>query len=321
MQNKENMTIVNESTFLSTIISIVVLFFLNGCSSCEQKKEEQQVISGHASVFVADPYGSLISEQSQLFQNLYSNARLSITTMSTEEALVHFLNDSVQIAVIDRTLSLEEQQIVQHYSIPLTTTAIAYDAIAVVVHSYNPIKRLSLTSLKKILEGKITNWREIPESNWSGTIDFVITNKHSGIYYNLKQYFKLTSELSATTILATHNEVLNYVAKHPQTLGFVSYYIFYNSSKDIKREVTLLPVETKSSTVDSIKYLIPTQENIYEQLYPLRYSLYLYTRESKGALGLGFGTFLLTYNGQKIFQNSGITPVKIPSRLIQINVE
>ena len=69
------------------------------------------------------------------------------------------------------------------------------------------------------------------------------------------------------------------------------------------------------------KEYLPRQQEIHESLYPFHYSLYLYNTEAKAAVGVGFSALVLSNVGQKIFQRSGLVPVSIPYRTIQLNAE
>jgi hypothetical protein len=82
----------------------------------------------------------------------------------------------------------------------------------------------------------------------------------------------------------------------------------------------MLPVLTKSPEGDEKGYL-PRQQEIHESLYPFHYSLYLYNAEARAAVGLGFSALVLSNIGQKIFQRSGLVPVSIPYRTIQLKAE
>jgi phosphate transport system substrate-binding protein len=296
--------------------SILLILLLGGCESCV-KKNTPRVIAGKTTIFVADPYNKILTEEVKLFTSLYPDAHITLHTTSTEEAIVSFLNDSVKIIFVDRPFTDEENQIIQQYSIPVSSTIVARDGLTIIAHSYNPIRQISQQSLKKIILGTETNWRNIPESRWGGSIQLALTNKHSGIYRLLQQnFFPTQTEFPISAALSCQEELVQFVTQHPQSIGVIS----FTTAQQLPKEIKVLPVE--ATLPDSTQgFLKPTQENIYQQLYPFHYSLYLYSREAKGGLGLGFGTFLLTYSGQKIIQDAGIAPVNIPSRPIQITVE
>ncbi|MCX7983412.1 MAG: substrate-binding domain-containing protein [Bacteroidetes bacterium] len=296
-----------------------VVLVTAGCRSCNTPPSPQQnILAGSAMLLVSEPYYEILSKEATLFCELYPNAKLNVRATTTEEAIVHFLNDSVQIICIDRALNQEESNFLQQSSISTSSTLIAFDGLAIVVHELNPLQFITLKSLESIVKGKVTKWQQIPESHWSGSILFAITHKHSGTYELVRTiFFHTQTELPIASILHTQTEVLRYISKHPQAIGFVPYSVLRNN---LLPETKVIPVEIVHPDSGTV-YRSPTQENLYTNLYPFRYSLYLYTRESSNNLGLGFGTFLLTYAGQKLIQDAGIAPVKIPSRPIQLTVE
>jgi ABC-type molybdate transport system substrate-binding protein len=110
--------------------------------------------------------------------------------------------------------------------------------------------------------------------------------------------------------------VIQYVSEHQHSIGCVAASLLTDEIVNVK----ILPLLTKSSDGSEKEYL-PRQQEIHESLYPFHYSLYLYNTEAKAAVGLGFSAFVLSNVGQKIFQRSGLVPVSIPYRTIQLQAE
>ena len=281
------------------------------------KKKENTATSGSSFLLVCEPYGALMQDEVRQFVSLYPDAHIEERTTSTRNAVVQMLNDSVHIICIDRELNDEERQVAQQASMHIVENRIADDAFAVIVHTLNPIEQVSKKSLERILDGSAVNWQQITESHWSGSIEIVVADKNSGNYELLQNRF-LTGgrEIHPAAVVRSQEEVEAYIAKHPLAVGFVSFMMQSGLSEKIK----ILRVEA-DSVVDGAAFIRPTQQNVYQKLYPMRYSLYLYTTEQKAALGSGLSAFVLTLPGQKIIQKAGIVPAIVPSRPIQLNVE
>jgi phosphate transport system substrate-binding protein len=295
--------------------AVILCFLLFLCSGC--KKKENTATSGSSFLMVSEPYGTLLQDEVRQFGSIYPDAHMDVSTTSTRNAVVQMLNDSVHAICIDRELNDEERQVLHQASMHAVENRIGDDAFAVLVHTLNPIEQVSKESLEKIVNGSVVNWRQIAESHWSGSIELVVADKNSGNYELLqKRFLRSRRELPAAAIVHSQQEVAAYVAGHPQSIGFVSFMMEPGFDKKIK----VLRVEA-DSVVDGAAFLRPTQENVYQKLYPLRYSLYLYTTEQKTALGSGLTAFILTIPGQKIIQNAGIVPAIVPSRRIQLNAE
>jgi hypothetical protein len=185
------------------------------------------------------------------------------------------------------------------------------------VNEANPVNEISAASVRALAQG-VPNWSAIPEAKWDRPVDLVLTGRNSGAYELVHStFFSMKKQVPLTTLAVSQREAMQRVAKIPSAVTFVSSLLL----KDLPRGAKVLAVEAKE-VVDGKRFVLPTQYDLYHSLYPFEYSLYLYTAESRTVIGSGFSTFVIvTIAGQKIVQNAGILPVKIPNRVIQLNSE
>lgn len=285
-------------------------------AGCNRSKQSTPT-SGEAQILVTESHLDLLKEEASEFSRSYEAVRIHLAGTTTREAIVHLLNDSVQCICIDRELNPEEQNVADQAGIKLTVNKIAMDALVVLVHQSNSLRSISMECLKEIVSGGITRWRQVPGSAALGALEFVLTGKNSGLYELLqRKFFRLSPELVPARVGATQEEIVRYVAANPQSLGIVSRAALRNRPKEIR----LLAIETMDSTLQK-QNVEASQINIYRSLYPMNYSLYLYVSEKRQAVGSGFSTFILTTIGQKIVQNYGLVPERIPNRIIQLTSE
>ena len=297
-------------TLLSMLIILIAI--VGGC-----KKQTETATFGHRLLLVSDPYLPLIQQEAEQFISLYPQVKIEVRGATTREAIVLLLNDSVHTIVIDRQFNEEEKQVAQQASIRLVENKIAEDGIAIIVHKQNPIPNITAESVHRIVTKTATEWTQIAESHWFGPIDFVLTGRNSGMYELLqKKNFIGSKPLEPNAVMNSQHEVIQYVSTHPHSVGCVAASLLIDESVNVK----MLPVLTKSPEGDEKEYL-PRQQEIYESLYPFHYSLYLYNAEAKAAVGVGFSALVLSNVGQKIFQRSGLVPVSIPYRTIQLKAE
>jgi phosphate transport system substrate-binding protein len=295
--------------------STFLLILLVGMAGC--KKKDETATSGHRLILAADPYVSVIQYETDEFMSLYPDVKIEVRGVSTREAVVLLLNDSVQSIVIDRQFNEEEQNAIRQAAIKITENRIAEDGIAIVVHIQNPISGIRTESVRGIVTSTVKDWNQIAETSWSGGIDLVLTDKNSGMYELLqKQFFSVSKPLEPTTIMPDQNGVIQYVSTHPQSVGFVASSIIVNTKEQIK----VIPVIVKLPEGIEKKYT-PQQQEIFSALYPLHYSLYLYNTGKKSSVGVGFGALVLSNVGQKIIQNADLVPASIPYRTIQLQAE
>jgi phosphate transport system substrate-binding protein len=304
--------------------------FLLGClSGCNRQESETTPTKGNVTAIVGESHAPLLQKEVDQFHRLYPAAQVRLLSAMTREAIVHLLNDSVRIIIIDRALNQEERGIAAEAEIKYTETKIAEDALVIVVHDENPIKNISLNSLGQIVTREVTQWSQVPESKWSGPIEFAFTGRNSGAYELLVPHFlKLQKEAVPAFLAGTQKEVLDYITSHPRALGVVSAACFYAVTRPngIQDTTTVTPlralaVQRKDSTgVD--EYVKLHQANIYRGFYPLHYGIYIYcTTSEKRDPGpeLGFATFVASHPGQKIIMDAGLVPATMPIRLVQIN--
>ena len=296
------------------LLSIVCL--LIACTGGCNKKTESATV-GHRLLLAAEPYVPLMQQEVDQFVSLYPQGNMEVHGSSTRGAIVSLLNDSVYTIVTDRQFNEEERQVARQASIRLVENKIAEDAIAIIVHRQNPIESLAQESVNRIVTKTATAWMQISKSHRSGPIDLVCTGRNSGMYEMLQNKFLNGSKpLEPTLVLSSQEEVIQYVSAHPSSIGFVAASLLMGKSLHVK----ILPVLAKSPEGNEKAYF-PGQQEIHESLYPFHYSLYLYNTEEKAAVGVGFSSLVLSHVGQKIFQNAGLVPVKIPYRTIQLQAE
>lgn len=301
------------------ICALVMLF----CSGCPPPKTETPT-SGKLTVLVTESLASLIQKEADEFQRLYPEASVTLLGTSTRDAIVQLLNDSVTFIIVDRQFNEEELGVTKQFDIQYVETKIAQDALAVLVNNRNPMENISIESLERILQGKVTTWRNVPESRWSGAIDLVLTPRNSGAYELLTtHFFQLNEPLTPRIVAESQHGVFRTVVLNDRALGFVSLTALHDTIahpeiQQFKNSTRVVAVSGKDSLRTFHK---PHQANVFREFYPLHYPVYLYTTATHGSLASGFTAFIASAPGQKIIQNAGLVPATMPVRLVQITQE
>lgn len=299
---------------MNRIVPVVLLALLIA-AGCGNRRETYT--SGHRFVLIADPYLPIVQREADQFMSLYPEVKMEIHGTTTREAIVCLLNDSVYSIVIDRPLNEEERQVAQHAEKRIVENKIGEDGIAMIVHKSNAIAHLDSVSIRQILTRRLQNWDKIAGSRKFGPIDIVLTGRNSGMYELLRNRF-LTSEnpLEPATVVGNQADVVQHVSTHPLAIGFVAASLVMGRDEKVKTVPVLI-----QSPQNGEKECLPGQLEIYQSLYPFHYSLYLCNTEGKAAVAIGFGSFLLSNEGQKIIQKAGLAPASIPYRTIQLTSE
>lgn len=274
-------------------------------------------------MIACESHASLIQQEADEFRRLYPDAAVSVTAASTREAFVQLLNDSVRIIVCDRALNDEERSVAQQAGLNIREYKIAEDALAVIVNRQNLIEQIDMATLKKICSDEISSWDELEGKLWSGGIELCLTGKNSGVYELLsRQFFNLQKDLPLSYAATTQKDALEYVATHPRAITFVSALSLDHAGDDSTEgldnsNLRLLAVAASDSA--NSEFVKLHQANIYRKLYPLRYSVYIYTSADRASLANGFSAFVASAPGQKLVLNAGLVPATMPVRLVQLN--
>jgi phosphate transport system substrate-binding protein len=295
---------------------ILIALVLAAGSGCH-RPEEPSTTRGKAFILVSGSYLPLIKEEAAEYMRTYTEVDIQMAGTTTREAIVQLLNDSVRCICVDRELNDEEGKVVADAGIRIATVRIGKDALVLVVNQDNPLKSVKLATVKGILDGSLASWKKVPGSRISGSIELVLMGRNSGAYELLqKKFFQLSKDLTIARVGTSEREIVQYVGLNPQAMGIVS----LAAVVDQPKRVRVLQVQP-SDTASHEEFVQPSQSNIYDSLYPLNYSLYLYLSEKQLGVGSGFSTFVMTLPGQKIIQDYGLVPEKIPNRIIQLKSE
>jgi phosphate transport system substrate-binding protein len=292
-----------------------------GCT----KRQGSDIRSGTLTILVTESYLPLVQQLATDYHGLYPEAELTANGTSTREAIVSLVNDSVHCIVVDRRLNEEEEGAVRRAEMRVLESEIARDGLAILLHPRNKLAVLSTETLGSILSGETKLWSKLRESKLNGAIELSLTGKNSGLYEMVKRnFFKLERDISLADIATSQEAIIQYVATHPEALGIVSFAAWKDTTRpgdrQWKKQVRLIDMVTKDSEgiVAAVKL---NQRTIYDRVYPLTYSLYLYTSEKTPGTARGFSVFVDGEIGQRAFLYAGLVPKTMPYRSIQLTQE
>jgi phosphate transport system substrate-binding protein len=163
-------------------------------------------------------------------------------------------------------------------------TAIAQDGIALVVHPQNTVGGLTLPQARDIFFGRILDWEEM--GGTPGEIAVVSREDGSGTREAFEEMVMEEKRVTLTAIVMPSSEaVVEYVARHPTAIGYVS-------MSYLSPQVKALPIEGVS----------PTPEDAQSGAYPLTRPLYLLTGQEPTGEAKAFIGFILSPAGQAIVE-------------------
>lgn len=115
----------------------------------------------------------------------------------------------------------------------------------------------------------------------------------------------------------TNQEVIKFVAQNSGMIGVVGVNWLSQPMPDMQEYVDKVNVLSVKS-LTSVNFYPPSQNNIAEGKYPLARDLYIINGQGYSGLGMGFASFVAGDIGQRIILKSGLLPVRVPGRRINI---
>ncbi|MDD6783495.1 MAG: substrate-binding domain-containing protein [Prevotellaceae bacterium] len=207
--------------------------------------------------------------------------------MPEDDAVKMLLADSVRSIVITRSLKTEEKDyLFAKHNLKTKEGIVAFDAITLIANLENKDTLISVDEIKKIVEGKITDWSRLKHNNGqSGEIEIVFDNNGSSTVRYMQDSLcaggKLKGKLRAAK---THEELINYVKHKKNTIGVLGVDWVGNPNDSTRlsflSDIRIMKVAAEYSS-DPDDYYLPYQFYISTGSYPLTRCLYIITTDPR----------------------------------------
>jgi len=290
---------------------IFVCFLFIMCNQKEQRnKNKESILKGSTTIFVDETLAPIIEDQIAVFESNYE-AKIKLVSKSESETVNSLFKEKSAIAILTRNLTIEENKIFEQKRITPKITKFATDAIAFITNKSNKDSIIELKSIIEFMQGK-------PGANIKGLV-FDNPNSSTVRYMNTLAGIKTIPEKGAYSF-KTNNEVIKFVAQNEGMIGVVGVNWLSQPVPDMQGfvdNVNVLSVKSLTGT----DYYTPSQNNIAEGKYPLARDLYIINGQGYSGLGMGFASFVAGDIGQRIILKSGLLPIRIPGRKINIRTK
>ena len=276
-----------QKLFSSYIIVLVTCQFY-GC-----KKEVEDIIPIAGSITMEPIIRSTVAAFTK-----NQNMNLEITVNGSMEGFVFLIRGKSKIA--DSSVRMPNDRLLEarKRGISIKEFLIAYDVIVPIVHPANSLDNLFLGQFADIYTGLLRDWKDI--GGIPGKISVVDHDESSGTTLIMHdRFFESRNVLEGRIILHSNSDVVLYVAKNKNSIGYIS------MSSYIKK--------VKPVMINGFK---ATSENVVNGYYPLYRELYLYVNErSYSGVIKAYIDFILSKKGQDIIQTSGFIPVALMKKI------
>lgn len=291
-------------------LTLIFLVFLSvNCTKKEEKKEET-ILKGTASILVDETLVPIIEDQIEVFESYY-DATLTIVAKSELEVVNSLLEQENKIAVLTRDLSVSEKKVFEQKKIIPRTTKIAIDAIAFIANQNNKDTLIALQDVVSFMQGQSS----------SKIKGFVFDNPNSSTVRLLTSISGIkTIRTDQVYSFKTNEEVIKFVAQNEGMIGVVGVNWLSQPMPKMQEFVDKVNVLSVKSLTGK-DYYLPNQNGLAEGKYPLARDLYIVNCQGNSGLGMGFASFVAGDIGQRIILKSGLLPVTMPGRRLNIRKE
>jgi phosphate transport system substrate-binding protein len=291
------------------IVSLVVLFF--ACNQSSNSKEDKEtILKGTATVLVDETFKPIVEDQIEVFESRYK-AKIIMDVKSENEVIRELVMDTSSIAILSRTLTNDEIQVFDRKKIKPITTKFAIDAIAFIANKSTNDTLIALEDVIAFMKGKSQN-------KIKGLV-FDNPNSSTVRYMNALAGIKSIPQKGVFSF-KTNDEVIKFVSENEGMIGVVGVNWLSQPSPVMQKIVEKVSVLSVKGLEQS-DYIYPSQNNIAEGKYALARDLYIINCQGYSGLGMGFASFVAGDIGQRIVLKSGLLPVNIPGRKINIRKE
>lgn len=325
--NNYNFSIFNTIMKTNKFISLsVVLFFLVFIASCNNSTKTPQrtdtPTSGVASIGIDDCFAPIIDEEIDVFEALNKEATLIPTYANEKEIINLLIKDSIRLAITGRDLTDKEKAIVKNNKLQVRSQKIAVDGVALIINKQNSDSLISISTLKEIMTGKITSWKQIDKDSKLNDITVVFDNQNSSnaryIVDSINGGIMLSNNLKATQ---GNQDVIDYVSKTPNALGVIGVN-WISSPTDTTNnsfidKIRVMAVSKNNNATVSNSYK-PYPYHLAVGEYPLIRDVYVILSDLRETLPTGFVKFVAGDTGQRIILKAGLLPATRPMRVVSV---
>lgn len=264
----------------------LVTFVLGLMRASVWAESKRLVIQGSTTVF------PITQRCAEVFMQRHPQADISVRGGGSGVGIAALIDGICDVAQSSRPMKKKEIIKANEKGIKPEPFVIAMDGLSVIVHPSNPVSQLTLSQIKDIYTGKISNWNQLGGKNQE--IVVISRDVASGTYESFSELVLKKERVRADALLQASNAAVFSVVK--RTEGAIGYVGF-----------GYLSPEVKALTIDGVA---PSTETVLKGTYPLARPLFMYTNGVPKGLAKDFIDFVLSEEGQKIVKEQGFIPVK-----------
>jgi ABC-type phosphate transport system substrate-binding protein len=304
-----------------------VCYFIVFCSllitGCNLEKVKQVTSVGQAVIGVDESVSPLLKKEADEFMRLNKEAKIDEKIKTSNELIADIVNGDMKTIVVTRDFNQNEKDLISKYKVEIKKDLFAKDGVGIIVNTANPLAKLNYNELRKIFTNEITDWKDLDGDNknvYDGKIKVFIARKNAALHDYLREKVLNGKDFGKSCVVcSTSAQMLDEIQKDKNSVGFISMSWITKFADTLETIVKPLKIAAVDSAGHISDYVGLHQGYIANGTYPLIMDIYVMSSDFNMNVSVGFTSFLLSYDGQKIVLNSGLVPVTQPVRVIQLN--
>ena len=273
----------NKKKLISILAGTLLVGSLVGCSNgggSGASDASKITVSGSTSV---GPTMEVLAED---YQKANEGVTIEVQQVGSSAGITNTIDGTSQIGMSSRDLKDEEK------SEGLEEYQIAIDGIAVITNTANEVKDLTIEQVKDIYTGKITNWKEVGGKD--AQIVVVSREDGSGTRDGFQEIVGFESEelTGDAQISDGSGNIKTTVQGNENAIGYISFGYLDDSINSVK-----------------IGGVEPTEENVYNDSYPISRPFLLVTKGEATDDAKAFIDYILSDDGQNTIKEEGFMSV------------
>jgi len=294
------------------------------CAACNvsQDKKAESITSGTLKLGVDESYSLLMDTEVFTYTHLNKYASIQSTVGPESNIIELLLADSVQSAVVGRSLTDEELAFFKSIQRVPESLLIARDGIALIVHPEHADSIIHLDKVRGLFAGTDSLWSQIQPGGSNGKVKVVFDHPGSCNARSIKEKFGVNQFPSWCFTEQTTENVIQFVHNNPGSLGVISL-SWISDAEDstcskYRSLIKTLGIVDPSNVIKPELPRRPFQAYVFDGTYPLRREVYYIRAGLRGTLGTGFANHLVGEKGQLIIHKMGMVAAKTPNRTVKI---
>ncbi|GHU63823.1 phosphate ABC transporter substrate-binding protein [Bacteroidia bacterium] len=240
----------------------------------------------------------LSQQEAENYMKANPSQTITVTGGGSGVGISALIEGTTDIAQSSRKIKFDEKQKIQEGGTVVKEVIIAYDAMAIIVHSENKVTNLTREQLEGIFTGKITNWKEVGGSDLK--IIPYSRETSSGTYEFFKEsVLKNKNYKSGIMSMPATGAIVQSVS---QTTGAIGYIGLAYLNKNVKA-IHVSYDQGKS-------FVEPSEANAKNKTYPIVRPLYYYYLTKTEKLVRPFIDYILSIEGQQTVKETGFITLK-----------